>query len=1147
MQSFQRPSDRGARSSPLARLFLTGLGILAVAGAAVVAVTQLSPSPAGAQPSVFCTWTDAAANGLVSVADNWSPTSGCGGSSTTAGSATLTGAQLIFPASIPAGTGGGTPVIDETLSIDSIVLDNSYALTTPVTTGSETVTLTPTSTPALGIAETAGNSSIIPSATTLTIDLGDAQEWAIATGSVLTEAAPFSGGSSLVLGDSTNDGQVVLPTASPGFGGQITIDDSSVEVESGGAFDDAPVTMTGTAPQLSIQSTGSAVAFPDSVTFATGDPVVTDGGGDSLSGSLDLATDTVATLDDLSATAPFTITASVTGGAATLKTESAGGLVVLDGPDTLLDLPPCSVWAASGPTQLAIAAAFPSGCGLQVSLGATFDLDGNSIVTGTTSVSGLAGDGTITNDGPTPATLTDSGATDSFAGELSNGTNTLALAVSGAGSSLQLSGTDTYSGGTTVGGGATLGGGGLASDDPFGSGAVAVDNGGTLTMNSAFGDGVIDNPLALGNGTAGTAALDDAEGTGAAYWSGALTLDGTNVVSANSTGNLVFDGGIAGSGQALTVGSAGNAGDVTLSPSPCSGDSYSGGTTVNVGSLVLTCRNAAGSTATETATVAGGATLEYQLPTSGQTVPNNVALSGELLDNTPGTTTSSGTLTLSGSASVVDTSLVSGVDFTNTLSGSGTLLFGQATPYLDVLSGTNTYSGAVTVQGGTLDVTGSLAAATVTVDSGAVLEGSGTVGGVSANQGTVAPGTTTTPGVLDATSPVDLGPAGGAFSVTINGTSAGSGYSQLSSTSTMNLDGASLDVTDATNVPDGTVFTVVTSSAAGSALSGTFASLPAGTLLTTQGGRTLEIGYTANAVTLTDETGSAPTGTAPTGTAPTGTPPVTGYQLAGSNGGVYAFGGAPYEGSLPGDGIRVSNITAMTSTNDGRGYWLVGSDGGVFAFGDAAYEGSLPADGVHVSDIISIRVTNDGEGYWLVGSDGGVFAFGDARYEGSLPADGVHVSDIVAMRKSGDDGGYQLVGRDGGVFAFGDAPYEGSLPGEGVHVSDIVGMENVEDGYFLVGADGGVFAFGNAAYQGSLPADGVHVSDIVGIASGSSGLGYALVGADGGVFTFGDIAYSGSLPAMGVRVHDIVAIHDTAPETLRVGRGSPGQAPVLLS
>jgi hypothetical protein len=34
----------------------------------------------------------------------------------------------------------------------------------------------------------------------------------------------------------------------------------------------------------------------------------------------------------------------------------------------------------------------------------------------------------------------------------------------------------------------------------------------------------------------------------------------------------------------------------------------------------------------------------------------------------------------------------------------------------------------------------------------------------------------------------------------------------------------------------------------------------------------------------------------------------------------------------------------------GHGYWLFGSDGGVFAFGDAAYEGSL--GGTHLNQPI---------------------------------------------------------------------------------------------------------------------------------------------------------------------------------------------------
>jgi hypothetical protein len=40
-------------------------------------------------------------------------------------------------------------------------------------------------------------------------------------------------------------------------------------------------------------------------------------------------------------------------------------------------------------------------------------------------------------------------------------------------------------------------------------------------------------------------------------------------------------------------------------------------------------------------------------------------------------------------------------------------------------------------------------------------------------------------------------------------------------------------------------------------------------------------------------------------------------------------------------------------------YWLAGSDGGVFAFGDATYNGSLlPGLGVKVGDVIGVTSTN---------------------------------------------------------------------------------------------------------------------------------------------------------------------------------------------
>ena len=64
------------------------------------------------------------------------------------------------------------------------------------------------------------------------------------------------------------------------------------------------------------------------------------------------------------------------------------------------------------------------------------------------------------------------------------------------------------------------------------------------------------------------------------------------------------------------------------------------------------------------------------------------------------------------------------------------------------------------------------------------------------------------------------------------------------------------------------------------------------------------------------------------------------------------------------------------------GYDMVGSDGGVFVFPagqTAGYHGSLPGDDVQVSDVVGMVPTPSDAGYFLVGSDGGVFSFGTRR------------------------------------------------------------------------------------------------------------------------------------------------------------------------
>jgi uncharacterized delta-60 repeat protein len=156
------------------------------------------------------------------------------------------------------------------------------------------------------------------------------------------------------------------------------------------------------------------------------------------------------------------------------------------------------------------------------------------------------------------------------------------------------------------------------------------------------------------------------------------------------------------------------------------------------------------------------------------------------------------------------------------------------------------------------------------------------------------------------------------------------------------------------------------------------------------------------------------------------TPTGNGYWLTAADGGVFAFGDAPYLGST--GGIKLNrSIVGMAPTPTGKGYWLVASDGGVFGFGDATFHGSTGAQRLN-QPIVGMAATPTGNGYWLAAADGGIFSFGDARFLGSA-ADWKLDRPVVGITSTGSGQGYWLAAADGGIFTFGDAPFYGSAKG----------------------------------------------------------------------------------------------------------------------
>ncbi|MBJ5532355.1 autotransporter-associated beta strand repeat-containing protein [Salmonella enterica subsp. enterica serovar Derby] len=361
----------------------------------------------------------------------------------------------------------------------------------------------------------------------------------------------------------------------------------------------------------------------------------------------------------------------------------------------------------------------------------TLTLSGSNTYTGGTIISGgtlvasnveALGTGDVTNDAVLELNT---------GGDFTNAISGSGQVVKSGDETLTLSGANSYTGGTLISGGTLI----ASNVEALGTGDV-TDNA-VLELNTG---GDFDNAIS-GSGQVEKSGDETLTLSGAnSYTGGTLISSGTlvaNDVNALGTGDVTdnavlelntggtFDNAISGSGQVV------KSGDETLTLS--GSNTYTGGTTINDGTLIATSVDALGSgDVTDNAVLElnTGGDFDNAISGSGQVVKSGdetLTLSGTN-SYTDGTLISGGTLVATnlealGTGDVTNNAtleLNTGGTFDNAISGSGQVV--KSGDDALTLSGSNTYTGGTTISGGTLIATSVDALGSGDVTDNAVLE-----------------------------------------------------------------------------------------------------------------------------------------------------------------------------------------------------------------------------------------------------------------------------------------------------------------------------------------------------------------------------------------------------------------------------------------
>ncbi|MDO9105950.1 MAG: autotransporter-associated beta strand repeat-containing protein [Methylovulum sp.] len=608
---------------------------------------------------------------------------------------------------------------------------------------------------------------------------------AISNGSLIIAS---QGTGLVVLGGSNSSGYTTTTVSS----GTLSITDDS-NLGSGG------VTLNGGV--LTVTGTGT---IDNPIALGSSDGTVSNANAVTLSGVISGASGA-----DLTKTGAGTLTLSATNTYAGATTVSAGVLsVALDS-----NLGTGTVTLASGTTLQVTGATTIDNV---ITLSGDASVNNSAAVTLSGAFSESGGARTLTKTGVGTLTLTNTGNEAGLTGGVTVAAGTLSIAddnaLAGGTVTLAAGAVLSVTGATTIDNAIALSGAATIQTDAAvtvsgalsgGAQALTKTGSGTLTLSSTSNEAGLTSGVTVSGGTLAVA-VDDA------LVGGTVTLDGGTLSLAQITINQTFD-------NAITVGSsdgtvAFSAGNATLSGqiTAASGRNLTIATSVN--SYVLSLSNAGNS-----ATFAGNLTVDsgtVDVKTAGNLNTGSITLNAgtklQFTGTNPTTFNLANTLTLTGNATI-STNSGNSVTFSGQVSGnyaltksaggtltlSGTNSYGATTVLggtLSVAADSNLGSGAVTLNGGTLEATGS----GITIDNAIALGNSdGTVSNANA---------LTLSGVISGAGGADLTKSG-AGTLTLSGTNTYAGATTVSAgtlsvaadsnlgTGTVTLNGGTLEAT----------------------------------------------------------------------------------------------------------------------------------------------------------------------------------------------------------------------------------------------------------------------------------------------------------------------------------------------------------------